>query len=131
MAGPVTVVALAAVFLFLSGAGTGAAFANDPEADPGSLFMAEAETVEEAAAAVRMAEDEYVARFARYQELLGASGGEVFVGDPSARYQALEEFIITGIRTNIPLHQALLCDAGVISGDISTRTIEELIQRGF
>jgi hypothetical protein len=37
---------------------------------------------------------------------------------------ALDEFIIGGIRTNIPLHQALLRDPEVIRGTMSTRTIE-------
>jgi acetyl-CoA carboxylase, biotin carboxylase subunit len=44
---------------------------------------------------------------------------------------ALDELIIGGIRTNIPLHQALLADPDVLKADISTRTIEELVGRGF
>jgi acetyl-CoA carboxylase biotin carboxylase subunit len=44
---------------------------------------------------------------------------------------ALDEFIIGGIRTNIPLHQALLSDPDVLAGNISTRTIERLVQRGL
>jgi acetyl-CoA carboxylase, biotin carboxylase subunit len=44
---------------------------------------------------------------------------------------ALDEFIIGGIRTNIPLHQALLADPDVNAGRISTRTIERLVARGF
>jgi acetyl-CoA carboxylase biotin carboxylase subunit len=44
---------------------------------------------------------------------------------------ALDEFIIGGIRTNIPLHQALLNDPDVRKGIMSTRTIEQLVQRGF
>jgi acetyl-CoA carboxylase biotin carboxylase subunit len=44
---------------------------------------------------------------------------------------ALEEFIIGGIRTNIPLHQALLVDPEVVSGRMSTRTIERLVAKGF
>jgi acetyl-CoA carboxylase biotin carboxylase subunit len=44
---------------------------------------------------------------------------------------ALDELIIEGIRTNIPLHQALLRDADVLAGKMSTRTIEELIRKGF
>ncbi len=42
---------------------------------------------------------------------------------------ALSEFIISGIRTNIPLHQALLTDADVVAGKMSTRTIERLVAR--
>jgi acetyl-CoA carboxylase biotin carboxylase subunit len=44
---------------------------------------------------------------------------------------ALDEFIIEGIRTNIPLHQALLHEPAVVAGDMSTRTIERLVARGF
>jgi len=44
---------------------------------------------------------------------------------------ALDEFIIGGIRTNIPLHQALLREPEVIEGRMSTRTIERLVARGF
>jgi acetyl-CoA carboxylase biotin carboxylase subunit len=44
---------------------------------------------------------------------------------------ALDEFIIGGIRTNIPLHQALLHDPEVIAGEMSTRTIEGVVKRGF
>ncbi|MCK6588446.1 MAG: acetyl-CoA carboxylase biotin carboxylase subunit [Polyangiaceae bacterium] len=44
---------------------------------------------------------------------------------------ALDEFIIGGIRTNIPLHRALLRDPDVIAGAMSTRTIERLVARGF
>jgi acetyl-CoA carboxylase, biotin carboxylase subunit len=44
---------------------------------------------------------------------------------------ALEEFIIGGIRTNIPLHQALLVDPEVVAGRMSTRTIERLVAKGF
>src|SRR5262249_21192668 len=44
---------------------------------------------------------------------------------------ALDEFSIGGIRTNIPLHQALLAEPEVIAGKMSTRTIERLVARGF
>jgi acetyl-CoA carboxylase, biotin carboxylase subunit len=44
---------------------------------------------------------------------------------------ALDEFIIGGIRTNIPLHQALLRDPEVVSGQMSTKTIERVVSRGF
>jgi acetyl-CoA carboxylase biotin carboxylase subunit len=44
---------------------------------------------------------------------------------------ALDEFIIEGIRTNIPLHQALLREPAVIEGRMSTRTIERVVERGF
>ncbi len=44
---------------------------------------------------------------------------------------ALDEFIIGGIRTNLPLQQALLRDPDVVAGRLSTRTIERLLARGF
>jgi acetyl-CoA carboxylase biotin carboxylase subunit len=44
---------------------------------------------------------------------------------------ALDEFIIGGIRTNIPLHQALLRDPEVKEGKMSTRTIERIVAKGF
>ncbi|WP_437538677.1 acetyl-CoA carboxylase biotin carboxylase subunit [Sorangium sp. So ce726] len=44
---------------------------------------------------------------------------------------ALDEFIIGGIRTNIPLHQALLRDPEVVAGNISTHTIERVVSQGF
>jgi acetyl-CoA carboxylase biotin carboxylase subunit len=44
---------------------------------------------------------------------------------------ALDESIIGGIRTNIPLHQALLNDPDVVAGDMSTRTIERIVDQGF
>ncbi|WP_437786498.1 acetyl-CoA carboxylase biotin carboxylase subunit [Sorangium sp. So ce1097] len=44
---------------------------------------------------------------------------------------ALDEFIVGGIRTNIPLHQTLLRDPDVIAGNISTHTIERVVSQGF
>jgi acetyl-CoA carboxylase biotin carboxylase subunit len=44
---------------------------------------------------------------------------------------ALDELIIGGIRTNVPLHQALLRDPDVLAARMSTRTIERLVARGF
>ncbi len=41
--------------------------------------------------------------------------------------RALDEFIVGGIRTNIPLHKRLLEDAEVIAGEMTTRTIERLL----
>jgi acetyl-CoA carboxylase, biotin carboxylase subunit len=41
--------------------------------------------------------------------------------------RALDEFIVGGIRTNIPLHKMLLQDQEVIDGTMSTRTVERVI----
>jgi acetyl-CoA carboxylase biotin carboxylase subunit len=44
---------------------------------------------------------------------------------------ALDELIIGGIRTNLPLQQALVRDPDVLAARMSTRTIERLVARGF
>jgi acetyl-CoA carboxylase biotin carboxylase subunit len=44
--------------------------------------------------------------------------------------RALDEFIVAGIRTNIPLHKALLADQEVIDGTMTTRTVERVTARG-
>jgi acetyl-CoA carboxylase biotin carboxylase subunit len=44
--------------------------------------------------------------------------------------RALDEFILGGIRTNIPLHKRLLRDPEVRAGNMSTRTIERIIAAG-
>ena len=41
--------------------------------------------------------------------------------------RALDEFIVGGIRTNIPLHKRLLAHPDVRAGRMSTRTIEEMV----
>ena len=41
--------------------------------------------------------------------------------------RALAEFIVGGIRTNIPLHRRLLEDREVIAGEMTTRTIERVL----
>jgi acetyl-CoA carboxylase biotin carboxylase subunit len=43
--------------------------------------------------------------------------------------RALDELIVAGIRTNIDLHKALLADHEVISGTMTTRTVERVISR--
>jgi acetyl-CoA carboxylase biotin carboxylase subunit len=42
--------------------------------------------------------------------------------------RALDEFIVGGIRTNIPLHKRLLVDEEVVAGKMTTHTIERLLQ---
>ena len=44
---------------------------------------------------------------------------------------ALDEFIVGGIRTNIPLHKRLLRDPEVVAGKMTTRTIERIIAQGI
>ncbi len=43
--------------------------------------------------------------------------------------RALEEMVVEGIKTNIPLHQALLRDADVIDGDYSIKWLEDWLAR--
>ncbi len=43
--------------------------------------------------------------------------------------RALDEFIVAGIRTNIELHKALLADHEVVSGTMTTRTVERVSAR--
>jgi acetyl-CoA carboxylase, biotin carboxylase subunit len=39
--------------------------------------------------------------------------------------RALEEMVVDGVKTNIPLHQALLMQPDVINGDYSIKWLEE------
>ena len=84
--------AAAAVVLFLAGtvvgAGATARQAAVPVADG-----TQAGTVENAASAVRLAEQEYVTAVSRYRELLGREGGDAAMGDPYTRYAALEHLV--------------------------------------
>ncbi len=43
--------------------------------------------------------------------------------------RALEEMVVNGIKTNIPLHQALLRDPDVINGDYTIKWLEEWLAR--
>ncbi|MEQ8310339.1 MAG: acetyl-CoA carboxylase biotin carboxylase subunit [Sphingopyxis sp.] len=43
--------------------------------------------------------------------------------------RALEEMVIGGVKTNIPLHQALLADPDVINGDYTIKWLEEWLAR--
>jgi hypothetical protein len=79
----------AAVFLFLSGAGTGAAMTRPAMSGPATNAVA---NVEDAASAVSAAERDYVTAVARYRELLAQGGGEVDT-DPISRFAALEHLV--------------------------------------
>jgi acetyl-CoA carboxylase biotin carboxylase subunit len=39
--------------------------------------------------------------------------------------RALEEMVIDGVKTNIPLHQDLLAQGGVIDGNYSIKWLED------
>ena len=90
--------AAAAIMLFLSGTGAGALLTSPDAPDPlGDLAMssntatfANAASVEEAATAVRVAEQNYVTAITRYQQLLISESGVEAGGDAMSRMAALE-----------------------------------------
>ncbi len=83
--------AAAAVLLFLSGAGTGAALAAPGTSDG---LPQQVSSVDDAASAVRMAEEDYVTAVTRYRELLAQNGGEDGGADPISRFAALEHLVM-------------------------------------
>lgn len=90
---PAWMPAAAAVVLFLGGAALGAGLtARGAEAGAGQA-LAQTATVEEAATAVRVAEQEYVSAVSRYRELLGREGTDAATADPFSRYAALEHLV--------------------------------------
>lgn len=87
--------AAAAIVLFLGGAGVGASLtsrgsASDPVAIGTPLS---AVSVEDAASAVRSAEEQYVTAVSRYRELMEEQGGDGTTVDPVTRYAALEHLV--------------------------------------
>ena len=84
--------AAAAVVVFLGGAGAGAALTRGG-VSLGVPSSAEATNVDDAATAVRVAEQGYVRAFSRYRELLARDVGSNGVGDPITRYAALEHVV--------------------------------------
>jgi hypothetical protein len=87
--------AAAAVLLFLSGTGTGVALAGTGAVgtDP-ALRTAQVTNVEDAATAVRSAEESYVEAVAQYREILAREGGEPVATDPLTRVAALEHLVM-------------------------------------
>ena len=86
--------AAAAAVLFLGGAGVGAGFTASGSGSPGAtgvpdIAFASAETVEDAADAVRVAEQYYMSAVLRYSQLMESEGSESGV-DPLSRAAALE-----------------------------------------
>jgi hypothetical protein len=86
--------AAAAVVLFLGGAALGAGFtASSGTTANGISAVASTTNVEEAAAAVRTAEQQYVAAVSRYRDMLGRDGSDPAMADPISRYAALEHLV--------------------------------------
>ena len=85
--------AAAAVVLFLSGTGTGVAMAWSAFGEDSGRMADQIATVEEAASAVRQAEQKYVSAVTQYRQLLAADGGEGVDVDPISRFAALEHLV--------------------------------------
>jgi hypothetical protein len=95
--------AAAAAVLFLAGTGLGMALdrgggaplmaGSTPSA---ATPVAGAATAQEAAGAVRLAEERYVAALSRYRQLLAREAGQDGVGDPASRFAALEYLVAAG-----------------------------------
>lgn len=86
--------AAAAVLLFLSGTGTGVAMASSGGVGQGPATLGDVATVEDAASAVRSAEENYVSAVSRYHELRAREGGEDLGVDPITRVAALEHLVM-------------------------------------
>jgi len=88
---PAWMPAAAAVVLFLGGVATGAGVTSR---GGGAVALAPAPgSVEEAASAVRDAEDRYVQAVSNYRTLLASDGGDDAGVDPYTRYAALEHLV--------------------------------------
>jgi hypothetical protein len=86
---PAWMPAAAAVVLFLAGAATGAGLmAGEREGRAPATA-----SVEDAASAVREAEDRYVAAVSNYREMLATEGVTDWGADPYSRYAALEQLV--------------------------------------
>lgn len=86
----------AAVVLFLGGTATGASLTT-LSATMGSRpagTLAPVSSVEGAASAVRVAEQDYVTAVGRYQEFLARDGGGYTGADPISRFAALEHLVM-------------------------------------
>lgn len=90
---PAWMPAAAALVLFFGGAATGAGVTSRHDPDGQAPSLAEAGTVEDAASAVRVAEEQYVTAVSRYRELMERDGVDDTMGDPISRYAALEHLV--------------------------------------
>jgi hypothetical protein len=94
----------AAAALFLGGSTVGAGLAWRQPADvqtaaapaDGAAQFTAAQDVDDAAAAVRIAEANYISALTRYRQLLEEQGGSDVIGDPSSRFAALEYLVAAG-----------------------------------
>lgn len=98
--------AAAAAALFLGGSTVGAALASRQTAagplaaSSGDAALVSdvqpAQDVDAAAAAVRLAEANYITTLTRYRQLLEEQGGSDVIGDPRSRFAALEYLVAAG-----------------------------------
>jgi hypothetical protein len=99
--------AAAAAVLFLAGTGVGLALARGPMGSAAGRDLlagaARASSVEEAAEVVLTAERQYMDALERYRQIREAGSGEEPVGEPGARYAALEYLVAA---TQVAVQQA-------------------------
>jgi hypothetical protein len=89
--------AAASVLLFLGGTALGVVLANSGAAPFGpAAGLGSADTAEEAARLVRVAEQQYVEALFRHRQLLEQEGGMVDFADPASRYAALDYLVAAG-----------------------------------
>lgn len=94
----------AAALLFVGGSTLGAVVASHAPAEFASASasgesvaeFASVQDVDDAAAAVRIAEANYMTALTRYRQLLEEQGGSDVIGDPSSRFAALEYLVAAG-----------------------------------
>jgi len=90
---PAWMPAAAAVVLFLGGTALGAGLTTRSQARVADSDAAAPASVEDAASAVRLAEQSYVSAVTRYREALGREGADAAMIDPISRYAALEHLV--------------------------------------
>jgi hypothetical protein len=106
----------ASALLFAVGTGLGLVLAQGPlgtlgmpgigrDSALGSPFQlaSDASSVEDAAEVVRLAERQYMDALIRYRQLLDAQNGDADIGEPGARYAALEYLVAA---TQVAVEQA-------------------------
>ncbi|HSH75264.1 MAG TPA: hypothetical protein VLA09_06255 [Longimicrobiales bacterium] len=90
---PAWMPAAAAIVLFLGGTAFGAGITTRNGGAESVPELARVSTVEDAATALRAAEDDYVFAVSRYRELLETQGSDPAIVDPISRYAALENLV--------------------------------------
>jgi len=55
--------------------------------------------------------------------------GRLDAGDHKFLQRALEEFVVTGVKTTIPLHQKLVDNPEFLAGDYTIKWLEQWLAR--